>query len=470
MKKMISILSMMVVCGVLSQKSVYAGIEGFLYAGGACFGNTGDAGNEICSGQIKQNSMRTLPCAESEVGSSCNNSESGGTNHKCIKLAAGPKCAARSCPSDTAMVIHFPKGYFEKDPNTQQYKTYTEDDLKGKAVALNGICTPKSDLAQDCNDKCDESCTNRSGQCEPWYVDWQVANNMLKNKNYIPNSKGGPFLMTDGQGYVSCHCVVKENVREVEPENKCRDVVYVCPNVRGTSEDLDVKFEAVLDGVVEKGTKKSSDTCINQTKKWLKDNAATVVEKCNEKLSCTNISEDFIKQTVDEATNSNGKLEYSVTISKEELDKWGCQAGENGGNVQKDGSQEANSSETGAPALEASEDEEDDSDSTSQEEAVPAPEALDEDEVKGARDRINAFMKMVDSDRSVWKNTDGSFNATRLASDLTAGVVLGTVGGVVSGVLIKKSQVDKGFDALNCSVGGQKIADWGDEFRVGLRR
>jgi len=91
-------------------------------------------------------------------------------------------------------------------------------------------------------------------------------------------------------------------------------------------------------------------------------------------------------------------------------------------------------------------------------------------EVNNARDRLAKFFSSVDSDRSVWKNADGSFNAARLASDLTAGVVLGTVGGVVSGVLIKKSQVEKGFDALNCTVGGQKIADWGDEFRVGLRR
>ena len=90
--------------------------------------------------------------------------------------------------------------------------------------------------------------------------------------------------------------------------------------------------------------------------------------------------------------------------------------------------------------------------------------------IGAARDRLAEFFKKVDSDRSVWKNADGSFNATRLASDLTAGVVLGTVGGVVSGVLIKKSQVEKGFDALNCTVGGQKIADWGDEFSVGLRR
>ena len=90
----------------------------------------------------------------------------------------------------------------------------------------------------------------------------------------------------------------------------------------------------------------------------------------------------------------------------------------------------------------------------------------DSQKISAARDRLAEFFNKVDSDRSVWKNADGSFNGVRLA----AGVVLGTVGGVVSGVLIKKSQVEKGFDALNCTVGGQKIADWGDEFTVGLRR
>ena len=92
------------------------------------------------------------------------------------------------------------------------------------------------------------------------------------------------------------------------------------------------------------------------------------------------------------------------------------------------------------------------------------------EQINKSKSNLDAFFKKVDSDRSVWKNADGSFNATRLASDLTAGVVLGTVGGVVSGVLIKKSQVEKGFDALNCTVNGQKVADWGDEFSVGFRR
>jgi len=87
-----------------------------------------------------------------------------------------------------------------------------------------------------------------------------------------------------------------------------------------------------------------------------------------------------------------------------------------------------------------------------------------------AQATMNRFTSSAESNASVWKDSEGKFNTARLASDLTAGVVLGTVGGVVSGVVIKKKQVEKGFDALHCTVGGQKIADWGDTFTVGLQR
>lgn len=90
-------------------------------------------------------------------------------------------------------------------------------------------------------------------------------------------------------------------------------------------------------------------------------------------------------------------------------------------------------------------------------------------EVKNAQSVLSAFFSTAQSNASVWKNSEGKFNTARLASDLTAGVVLGSVGGVVSGVVIKKNQVKKGFEALHCAVGGQKVADWGDEFNVGLR-
>ncbi len=71
---------------------------------------------------------------------------------------------------------------------------------------------------------------------------------------------------------------------------------------------------------------------------------------------------------------------------------------------------------------------------------------------------------------SKWKTAEGNFNTARLMTDLSAGVVLGTVGGVVTSVLVKKKQVEEGFEDLKCTIGGQVVGNWGDEFRVGLQQ
>ena len=83
---------------------------------------------------------------------------------------------------------------------------------------------------------------------------------------------------------------------------------------------------------------------------------------------------------------------------------------------------------------------------------------------------VEKFFNDVEKNKTVWRTEEGKFNTARLASDAIAGTVLGTVGGVVSAKVIKKKQLEKGYDVLNCSVGGQKMADWGDTFNVDLRR
>lgn len=71
---------------------------------------------------------------------------------------------------------------------------------------------------------------------------------------------------------------------------------------------------------------------------------------------------------------------------------------------------------------------------------------------------------------SVWKTANtGEFNYARLASDSIAGVVLGTAGGIITSNVVKKNQIKSGFDDVMCTVGGQSVANWGDEFRVGVR-
>ncbi len=89
-------------------------------------------------------------------------------------------------------------------------------------------------------------------------------------------------------------------------------------------------------------------------------------------------------------------------------------------------------------------------------------------EIKSAQDKLSAFFTRAESEASVWKDSEGNFNKARLASDATAGVVLGTVGGVVSSKIIKKKQLEKGYEVLHCTVGGHIVGGWGDEFSVGL--
>ncbi len=74
---------------------------------------------------------------------------------------------------------------------------------------------------------------------------------------------------------------------------------------------------------------------------------------------------------------------------------------------------------------------------------------------------------MAGFDVSVWRNDQGKFNTARLLSDSVAGVVLGTAGGLITNKIIKKNQIDKSLDGIKCTVGGQAVADWGDEFIIG---
>ncbi len=72
-------------------------------------------------------------------------------------------------------------------------------------------------------------------------------------------------------------------------------------------------------------------------------------------------------------------------------------------------------------------------------------------------------------DVSVWKDEEGNFNTARLASDSIAAVVLGTAGGLITSNVVKKNQVESGFEDIKCTIGGQNVAQWGDQFRVGIQ-
>ena len=82
---------------------------------------------------------------------------------------------------------------------------------------------------------------------------------------------------------------------------------------------------------------------------------------------------------------------------------------------------------------------------------------------------IDEILEKHFTDSSVWKNENGKFNTARLASDSIAGVVLGTVGGVVTSNIIKKNQIENGFEDLKCTIAGQDVANYGDTFNVSLK-
>ena len=82
--------------------------------------------------------------------------------------------------------------------------------------------------------------------------------------------------------------------------------------------------------------------------------------------------------------------------------------------------------------------------------------------VTNAMDVLNNFA--VAADISVWTTADGKFNHARLAVDAASGVVMGTIGGVVSNVIIKNNQVKKGMEGYYCDINSENVAEYGDKF------
>ena len=94
---------------------------------------------------------------------------------------------------------------------------------------------------------------------------------------------------------------------------------------------------------------------------------------------------------------------------------------------------------------------------------------IPECEQAAASQTVTVLIGKINDKLNGWKNKEGKFNTARLASDSIAGVVLGTAGGLITSSIVKKSQVKAGFEDINCTIGGQKVADWDDEFTVGIQ-
>ena len=102
-------------------------------------------------------------------------------------------------------------------------------------------------------------------------------------------------------------------------------------------------------------------------------------------------------------------------------------------------------------------------------ESIAARKAEQAQAAKAAIASVHSKLKKTQSgfDVSAWKDAEGKFNTARLASDSIAGVVLGTTGALVTSTVVKKNQVENGFEDIRCTIGGQTVAQWGDVFSVG---
>lgn len=99
--------------------------------------------------------------------------------------------------------------------------------------------------------------------------------------------------------------------------------------------------------------------------------------------------------------------------------------------------------------------------------AKAAAQRASSQDIANAAAKINGIKSSFK--KTVWKNEEGKFNTSRLVSDSVAGIVLGTAGGLITSSVIKKNQIKSGFEDIKCTIGGQTVAEYGDEFRVGVK-
>jgi hypothetical protein len=76
-------------------------------------------------------------------------------------------------------------------------------------------------------------------------------------------------------------------------------------------------------------------------------------------------------------------------------------------------------------------------------------------DVERALQKVAEVEARFAADVDGWTNKDGGFNASRLGADLAGTAVVGAGAGVLTNVIMKKSQLAKGYESIRCSVGGQ---------------
>ena len=274
----------------------------------------------------------------------------------------------------------------------------------------------------------------------------------------------------------TCTCDETKNLKEVN--NAC-----VCINENYTFDSNSKKCNLKNSVSKEKACKDSgggwvisSQTCTCDETKNLKEvnNACVCINenfiRSTDERSCVQTQESINKEACNNAVNNSAYWKAGQCICRDNTKIWNGSSCEDNP-AAKRCAKVKNAKWNGTKCVCLSTDQELNDLET---ECVETKEARTKRENNGRAPVIEAAGKELDTivasfETSKWKNADGKFNTARLASDSIAAVVLGTAGGLITSSVMKKHQVEDGFEDLKCTVGGQPVAGWGDEFQVGIQ-
>jgi hypothetical protein len=99
-------------------------------------------------------------------------------------------------------------------------------------------------------------------------------------------------------------------------------------------------------------------------------------------------------------------------------------------------------------------------------EPEPLPVPIVVDLMKGKDGILDIWKRVPKMDADGWRSAEGGFNTTRLLADAAGGAVIGTAAGVLTNVLMKKSQLKSGYESVQCVYGNAGAAAFGEQFIV----
>ena len=288
--------------------------------------------------------------------------------------------------------------------------------------------------------------------CIQQYIDeWRrtTAPKASAGKWVINNIRGQAMYAcknNSGDGFVPCNCGITECEPGWKPDNGWRCVSW--PNDPRLLETPDPEQESVdTQDVTEE-----SEVCVNgnqtvggESLPCAKDASGNFSVVVNVSMPCHS---DVIAQVTNASagewkSDANGGYACKTSADSNAFERCKCHITDCNGDYE--------------PATDGL--------SCQQTAAAPRPEneqsAVSISELAGRLAKVENQFGL-----SKWRTADGEFNKARLASDLTAGVVLGTTGALVTSSVVKKKQVKEGFEALECTVGGQRVGDYGDKFHI----